>query len=524
MTAAELRLLGRGRFAQVGRWTVVGLLSCAAVATPGISGSVRAYGDAGCPHLGETAGRYVDEAKLCEEMRGQVRNWLVTGQRFDLGQAVRNSVRGKQPQAVPEPQRQEQLPRPPKPAQPVPRAPVSQPPPEVMTTPTPGSAAPAGVSDRKVQVERTQPVRRDREHHRERPAKDLTLVSRVSESPTPMLVSVPIREVVARNGKQVARSAVVVEPPRGRAHVESRLPPQEVEVPQASAAAVPEQQSTVIALDREASWWPVSPLTIPVGLAAAFGLVIAYRRRRQLVADTVVRLRRARLTREGDRLIRASMVTQEMPVIVHNVEDTTLEQQAVVGDLELSPMGDKKPSNYGYTLAMAALGGMGLTGPGADDVTRALLLELLFMLDIPVRVLMPRDDAVRLLGEETLEVTSSGLVVLDTLPDVVTELEVEIVRRSGQRTTSGVPEDLPWLYVIATPGAAAERLHRIVTGGIEDLILGVFLGDWPYGITCTVDDTGVIVDMEGRSAPAWIARQLSICGRLDAAQSFTVGS
>ncbi|MCT9933696.1 hypothetical protein N5079_26120 [Planotetraspora sp. A-T 1434] len=80
---------------------------------------------------------------------------------------------------------------------------------------------------------------------------------------------------------------------------------------------------------------------------------------------------------------------------------------------------------------------------------------------------------------------------------MVTELEVEIIRRTGQRTGSGVPEGLPWLFVVASPGAAAERLHRIIEGGMEDLILGAFLDAWSYGITCKVHDSAVISTLGG---------------------------
>lgn len=182
----------------------------------------------------------------------------------------------------------------------------------------------------------------------------------------------------------------------------------------------------------------------------------------------------------------------------------------------LDSMLEQESTSLGYLVALAAMNGTGLTGPGAENVTRAMVLDLLAGRHIVARVLMPREDAVHLFGEEALHAANPGLVVLDTLQEVVTELEVEIVRRSGQRTDAGVPEGQSWLFVVASPGAAAERLHRIVQGGTEDLILGVFLGDWPYGITCTVDETGVILNLEGRSAPAWTAHRLPICAESDA--------
>ncbi|MEW9533622.1 hypothetical protein [Microbispora sp. NPDC049125] len=211
--------------------------------------------------------------------------------------------------------------------------------------------------------------------------------------------------------------------------------------------------------------------------------------------------------------MRVSMPTAALPVALHD-DNATVEQPAVA---EVSNQ-EQGASNLGYVLALAALHGMGVTGPGADDVARAVVLELLAGEDLTARVLIPREDAVRLFGEEAASADIPGLVVLDFLQEVVTELEVEIVRRTGQRTDAGVPADLSWLFVVASPGAAGERLNRIIEGGMEDLILGVFLDAWPYGITCTVDGSGVIVGLEGRSAPPWTGRRLLTCGRPDAAQ------
>ncbi|WP_157545902.1 hypothetical protein [Microtetraspora fusca] len=177
---------------------------------------------------------------------------------------------------------------------------------------------------------------------------------------------------------------------------------------------------------------------------------------------------------------------------------------------------DQEPSNLSYAIALSALYGMGLTGPGTDDVGRAMVLELLAVRDLTTRVLMARDDAIRLFGVYAAEVEVPGLVVLDSPEDVMTELEVEIVRRSGQRTDSGVPEGLSWLFVVASVGAARERLHRIVEGGMEDLILGVFLDPWPSGVTCTIDQNGRLTQLEGSSAPPWVGRRLALCDKDEA--------
>ncbi|MCT9933695.1 hypothetical protein N5079_26115 [Planotetraspora sp. A-T 1434] len=91
-------------------------------------------------------------------------------------------------------------------------------------------------------------------------------------------------------------------------------------------------------------------------------------------------------------------------------EGAAQEQQAVaqVPDAPLKQEPEQEASNLSYVLALSALHGMGLTGPGADDVARAMVLELLTGQDIATRVLMPQEGAVRLFGEEVTGVRSLG--------------------------------------------------------------------------------------------------------------------
>jgi hypothetical protein len=226
-------------------------------------------------------------------------------------------------------------------------------------------------------------------------------------------------------------------------------------------------------------------------------LGVAYPLRRRLVTDVGMWRRRTRLTRDGDRLLRSSTAIISPP-----------------------PSEAESATSIGYAVALSALRGMGLAGPGADDVARAMIVELLTSSHISARVLMSQDDMARLFGASAATAEFRrvpDLLMLNSLQDVVTELEAEILRRTGQRSDSAAPVDMPWLFVFASPGAAAERLHRIIQGGAEDLILGVLLEDWPYGITCTVDAGGLITDLEGRSAPAWVGRRLSVCPPASAA-------
>jgi hypothetical protein len=220
------------------------------------------------------------------------------------------------------------------------------------------------------------------------------------------------------------------------------------------------------------------------------GLTFSFRRR------LCMWWRRNRLARDGDRLLRSGSLTEMLP-----------------------PAKEESATSIGYAVALSALRGMGLAGPGSDGVARAMMVELLTSGHISARVLISHDDMARLFGDYASEELRHvpGLTVLNSLLDVVTELEVEIVRRTGQRSDSGAPADMPWLFAFVSPGAAAERLHRIIQGGAEDLILGVLLEEWPYGITCTVDVDGLIADLDGRSAPAWVGRRLSAYPRALAA-------
>ncbi|GAA4205916.1 hypothetical protein GCM10023074_45680 [Microbispora amethystogenes] len=365
------------------------------------------------------------------------------------------------------------------------------------------------------------PVSRDREaeeHHvQNRPRRDHRRTGHPAASPAAAVTGekpLVIEEVAARRGLGRQPTAIITRTPSAKPLTRPKRSP----APRPTLTEKPAPSAANTALESSAS---TLPLTIPAGLAALLVLAIAYRRRRQLAGGAVTWWRRARLTRQGDRLVRYSEVRDTLPfppVEASEESVTVVRADAEAADATLDAKFGEEPTSLGYLLALAALNGMGLTGQGAEDVARAMLLELLAGRDITAQVLMPRDDAVRLFGQKAKHERVPALVVLDTLQEVVTELEVGIVRRTGQRTGAGVPEDQPWLFVVASPGAAAERLHRIVQGGMEDLILGVFLGDWPYGITCTVDNSGAIRSLEGRSAPAWTGRYLRTCSQEAAAR------
>ncbi|GAA4205912.1 hypothetical protein GCM10023074_45670 [Microbispora amethystogenes] len=59
-----------------------------------MEGTAHADPPPGCPHLTGTAGRYVDDTKLCAAMQREVQNWLA-GNSIDVGRAVRDSWRNQ---------------------------------------------------------------------------------------------------------------------------------------------------------------------------------------------------------------------------------------------------------------------------------------------------------------------------------------------------------------------------------------------------------------------------------------------
>jgi hypothetical protein len=99
-------------------------------------------------------------------------------------------------------------------------------------------------------------------------------------------------------------------------------------------------------------------------------------------------------------------------------------------------------------------------------------------------------------------------VVLDSVSDVVTHIEVENLRRASVREGGGNPVDMPWLFAMASPGSGAEELQRALYAGAESLILGVVLDGWPYGITCSIDSDGRITGLSGEHPPPWVGHQL----------------
>jgi DNA-binding SARP family transcriptional activator len=153
---------------------------------------------------------------------------------------------------------------------------------------------------------------------------------------------------------------------------------------------------------------------------------------------------------------------------------------------------------------IAALGGLGLTGPGAGPAARAILAALLAQAPpgetgLPA-VIIPAADAARLLpgaGPATIP----GLAVPATADTALGELEALQLTLAR---LSGAGDDLadagpalrpggPGVTLIAAPGQGTDRrLAGILDAGRRTGTGAVLLGTWPAGVTCQVAADGTV--------------------------------
>jgi DNA-binding SARP family transcriptional activator len=158
------------------------------------------------------------------------------------------------------------------------------------------------------------------------------------------------------------------------------------------------------------------------------------------------------------------------------------------------------------TADIAALGGLGLTGPGATAAVRALLLAVLSQAQpgvsaIPAEVFVPAADAATLIPGSG-PAGQPGLTISGTLSAALDHLEAAALTRI--RTTGGIdaldPEAeeaaLPpagAAALIATPDpACSPRLSAILRMGRSTGLLAILLGDWPDGVTCHAEADGTV--------------------------------
>jgi DNA-binding SARP family transcriptional activator len=156
---------------------------------------------------------------------------------------------------------------------------------------------------------------------------------------------------------------------------------------------------------------------------------------------------------------------------------------------------------------IAALGGLGLAGPGAEPAARAILASLLAQAPpagtgLPAAVI-PAADAARLLPG-TDPAATPGLTVPATADAALGELETLLLTVARVSGAHDADDDLthpglapgaggPVVALIAAAGqVTGRRLSGILEAGRRTGIAAVLLGTWPGGTTCQVAADGTV--------------------------------
>lgn len=461
----------RRRGAVVARWA--GLAALVTVLLGPVGAKAVWASDPRCPpKLKGPAGDAFDERRLCENVHRELGEWLTSGRTPDWGRVLRDSRK--------------------EPGKPAPK-------PKSTTTAKPD----------KRRSERRPVQQRHRPSDHDAPEETLHKPTRQEPSNRTRAPHKPPEEEARTEPRR--RQAARPRNPAEKPEMEKPGGEEEGFLPTPSSPPMPVPQQGPAVPHANA---PVDQGTwgVPAALGGAMAVLLAgtYLMRRRIAFSVGGALREWRAERKERRLAVADthpdeQPTDEFPVPVPRAKpelEPTQEPRPVLEPAEIAA-----GSAVAYAISLAALRGTGLVGPGAEGVARAILVELLTGIDFPAEVVMPHGLARRLLGD-AVTAKHPALVVLDSVRDVVTHVEVEIVRRTGEREGLGGHKDLPWLFVMAAPGEAAEALDRAITAGAESLVLGVMVDRWPYGITCAVDTDGTITHLEGKDAPPWVGHRI----------------
>ncbi len=170
--------------------------------------------------------------------------------------------------------------------------------------------------------------------------------------------------------------------------------------------------------------------------------------------------------------------------------------------------------NSEIPLGAVAHSGLGLTGPGAAGVARALLIAVLAAAEPggqhPPQVIIPDGDVRQLTGDQQAARIAgvdpgppAGLTITPTLIEALSEIETEITRRlraldasagdNGLATPLGGQPTMAPLALIAHPDqASGRRLQAVLHAGASTGVVGILLGDWPAGTTCRIGPGGTV--------------------------------
>jgi DNA-binding SARP family transcriptional activator len=156
----------------------------------------------------------------------------------------------------------------------------------------------------------------------------------------------------------------------------------------------------------------------------------------------------------------------------------------------------------------AALGGLGLTGPGAPDAARAILAGVLTRPPRvrggqPARIIIPASDVARLLpgpAGQRAHPAIDGVLVPSALDAALDEAEAMIVGRARTADGDGGPQPVTVVMAAAPGPAAAQRLAGIAEAGRDLGVAVIVLAYWPHGTTCHITARGLISGVTPRHA------------------------
>ncbi|HZM79907.1 MAG TPA: BTAD domain-containing putative transcriptional regulator [Candidatus Limnocylindrales bacterium] len=260
---------------------------------------------------------------------------------------------------------------------------------------------------------------------------------------------------------------------------------------------------------------------LATGLLAAVAMVWKRRRHRYtptpiatpVLTDDDLVPPLAASTRIRQALRRANPTTVEVSVAAPTVR----EYSAAHTKPALPPVGPSGADLAGAGgLLLAA--GLGLTGPGAHDAARAMLVAVLSSgtLDDPDaqgRAIIPATTLATLIAVSAVELGPiPRLTIAASMTEAMTILEEEIIRRArilgeqevtdvaALRASDAYAEPLPQLLLIAdTPDPARQRRLATAIGLGETVDIGaVLLGEWPHGTTLSIAGDGATTGGDGR--------------------------
>jgi len=151
------------------------------------------------------------------------------------------------------------------------------------------------------------------------------------------------------------------------------------------------------------------------------------------------------------------------------------------------------------TAGIAALGGLGLTGPGAEAAARAILATVLSLTrpsppGQPAPVIVPAGTGLlpsRAAAPPTLLAQPPSLAAALDLAEALL-LHVTRLAEDGEQDTEPAGPPVPAaLFAVPGPGDEA-RLRGVAAAGHGLGLIVVVLGPWPDGVTCDVAADGTV--------------------------------